>query len=155
MAQVELIKDETGKLAGATEKDQRAWSKFLKRIKELGQSSILFEWREPRSGPFHRRHFAMLAALFHAQEQFVDDEQFRKWGEVGAGHADLVPGPTGKAVALPKSIAYSKLEQHEFEELHKSVFAFYRSLYATRFLWPHLSDQQATEMVETILREFE
>ena len=156
MPTVTLTIDERGKPAGLTERDAKAYGKFVKRLREMGRAeSITFSWREPRSGPFHRRHFAIINALFEAQEQFTDADHFRKWVEVGAGYCDLLPGPKGKAVAVPKSIAYERLDQAEFEHLHDAVMAFLRSKHATRFLWPHLSDEQGGEMVDAILREFE
>ena len=58
-------------------------------------------------------------------------------------------------VAVPKSIAYEKLDQAEFEPIHDALFAFARSDHARFFLWGHLTDEQSTEMVDTVLREFE
>lgn len=77
------------------------------------------------------------------------------WLEVGAGHCSFVPGPTGKMVALPKSIAWDKLDQEEFERVAEGIWAFFHTAHARRFLWPHLSDQQGCDMVEAILGEFE
>lgn len=154
MPTVSLVLGNTGKLEGATDKDARAYAKFLKRVKEIGSSSLVFSWKEPRSGAYHRRHFAMINALFSAQEQFDDQDQFRKWLEVGAGFAEFVPGPKGRMVAIPKSIAWDKLDQAEFEPLHDAVFGFARSDHARRFLWGHLSDQESWEMVENALGEF-
>jgi len=147
---------EDGKLTGVSDRDKKAYAKFRARLEELGPHEALqFTWREPRSGPYHGRHFAMLTALFNAQEQFQDEDQFRKWGEAGAGYADLVPGPNGKPVAVVKSISYEKLDQADFEPIHEAVFKFYRSEHARRFLWPHLPDRTSLEMVMTILMEFE
>ena len=156
MPTIEITRLATGKIGGVTEKDQKAYAKFHKRFEELGpHESLVFSWKEPRSGPFHRRHFAMLNALFNAQEQFLDESQFRKWMEVGAGYADILPGPKGKPVAVPRSIAYDKLDQAEFEPIHNAVFAFARTRYATQFLWMHLTSQQQADMVEAILGDFE
>jgi hypothetical protein len=147
---------ENGKLTGLTEKDRRNYARWHERIKTIGpKESLIFSWREPRSGAYHARHFAMLHALFDAQEQFIDEDQFRKWGEGGAGYADLCPGPQGKPIAVVKSISYEKLDQKEFEPVHDAVFKFYRTEYARRFLWPHLTDSQTSEMVDSILMEFE
>jgi len=147
---------EDGKLAGLTDRDKKNYAKWRGRIEIMGpKESLIFSWKEPRSGPFHRRHFAMLGALFNAQEQFLDEDQFRKWGEGGAGFADLCPGPKGKPIAVVRSIAYDKLDQKEFEPIHEAVFKFYRTEYARRHLWPHLSDQQTAEMIDVILMEFE
>lgn len=156
MPTVTITKGNDGKAAGLTAKDDAAFSKFRLRMQNLTpQESITFTWREPRSGPFHRRHFAMINALFESQEQFDDGDHFRKWLEVGAGYCDLYPGPRGKPVAVPKSIAYEKLDQAEFEPIHKAVFDFVRSEHARRFLWGHLEDEQSYAMVDAVLREFE
>lgn len=154
MPTVSLVLGNTGKPEGATDKDARAYAKFVARIRTLGDSCIQFSWKEPRSGAYHRRHFAMLHALFSTQDQFSDEDQFRKWLEVGAGFCDFVPGPKGRMVAIPKSIAWDKLDQAEFEPLHDGVFGFARSEHARRFLWGHLSDQESWEMVEAALGEF-
>lgn len=154
MPTVTLISTPDGKLAGLTPKDDSSYQRFIGRIRNLANSCITFTWREPRSGAYHRRHFAMLAALFDAQEQFADDEQFRKWLEVGAGFCDFVPGPKGRMVALPKSIAYARLDQVEFEGVHAKVMSFIYSEHCRRFLWPHLDDQASWDMLESVLGEF-
>ena len=141
-------------MTGLTPTDERGYARFLNRLKELGQNCIQFSWKEPRSGAYHRRHFAMINALFEAQEQFTESDQLRKWLEVGAGFAEFVPGPKGKMVALPKSIAYEKLDQIEFEQIAEAVMSFARSDHARRFLWGHLSDQQSWDMIESVLGEF-
>lgn len=156
MSVVQVTKNEVGKLVGFGERGERAYARFLAAVKDLEPGEMLsFEFKVPRSGPFHRRHFAVLKAFFDAQEQFSDMEQFRKWTEVGAGHVEFVPGPSGRMVALPKSINYDALDDVEFEDVHGRVVAFLRSEHATRFLWGHLSPQQAGEMVEAILGGFE
>lgn len=156
MPTVQITKDNTGKLAGFGQKGERAYARFLAAVRNLEQGELLaFTYKVPRSPKFHRLHFVMLTALFEAQEQFADEYQFRKWSEVGAGHCDFVPGPTGRMVALGKSIDYESLDDEEFSDMHDAVKAFFRSPHAHRFLWPHLDDAKAAEMVETLLREFE
>lgn len=156
MSEVLIYKDETGKLAGWGERGARSYSRFLKAVRELEPGEMLsFNYRVPRSLKFHRLHFAMLKALFDSQEQFNDPEQFRKWTEVGAGHCDFVPGPKGRMVALPKSISYESLDDDEFSTVHENTKAFLRTEHARRFLWPHLDDQQAAEMVDTLIQDFE
>lgn len=156
MPSVLITKNDKGKIAGFGEKGERVYARFLAAVKALEYGELLaFTYKVPRSPKFHRLHFVMLAALFGAQDQFADDYQFRKWSEVGAGHVDWVPGPTGKMVALPRSIDYESLDDDEFGEMHAAVKAFFRSTHATRFLWPHLDDGQAAEMVEALLMEFD
>ena len=156
MPDVLVMKNDQGRLEGFGECGAKTYNKFLAACRELVPGEMLsFAYRVPRSEKFHRLHFVMLRAFYEAQEQFADDYVFRKWTEVGAGHCEFVPGPTGRMVALPKSISYESLDDVEFEDIHGKVKGFLRSLHARRFLWPHLQEEQTYQTVETILREFE
>jgi hypothetical protein len=153
---VVVVKGEDGKLTGFGEKGARAWNKFRARVEAMAIGETLeFIWHEPRSGPHHRLFFAQLGALFDRQEQFEDVDTLRAWLTVGAGYADFVPGPKGRMVALPQSIAWHKLDEADFGDLHLKVNAFLRTVHAARFLWPHIDDAKAAESVEALLAEFE
>lgn len=155
MPTIELTKDIEGRLCGATEKDNVAYEKFMRRAIALTHDeSIIFSWKEPRSGPYHRRHFVMLSTVFKAQETFLDSDVFRKWLEIEAGYCDSVPGKDGP-IKVPKSIAYDKLDQAEFEPLHKAVFEFMRGEFALSVIWPHMTWQQGYNMLDGLLREFD
>lgn len=156
MPAVQITKGDTGKMVGFGPKGERAYARFLSAVRNLEYGEMLaFSYKIPRAPKFHRLHFVMLAALFGAQEQFEDEYDFRKWSEVGAGHVRWVPGPTGKMIALPRSIDYESLDAFEFSEMHEKVKAFFRTMHATHFLWPHLDDLKASAMIESILAEFE
>lgn len=156
MSEVVLYKDESGKLAGLGEKGGRAWAKFqaLVRSLEIGET-LKFSYWAPRSPGMHRRHFVILAQVYEHQDQFVDEHKFRMWVQVGAGFCDLYPGPHGKPVAVPHSIAWDKLDDADFAEHHAAVIGFLRSTHATRFLWPMLDDKAGDDMINTLLREFD
>lgn len=156
MTTITVTKDDAGKLRGFTDKDQRAYARFKGLIDELevGELFTLETWF-PRNGKLHRLHFAMLAVIFDAQEQYADPEQLRFWLQVGAGHCTYAPGPEGRMVAIPKSISYSSIDDAEFQVHHEAVKAFLRTERARRFLWPHLGDEQTYDTVETLLRDFE
>ncbi len=144
-----------GKLAGLTDADQRKYDRFRGKVRTMtAGDSIAFEYRVPRSPKFHRRHFLILGTVFDNQEAFVDDYQFRKWTEVGAGHFDMVPGPSGALFPLARSINYESLDDHEFSAVHDGVIAFLRSLEATRHLWPQVSDRVGLVAMDNILMEF-
>lgn len=155
MPEVIVFKDEFGKLAGHGEKGGRAFARFQKAVRELefGQT-MRFSFKLPRSVPFHRRHFAVLNQVFEHQDQFVEEEAFRMWVQVGAGFCDLLPGPRGKPVAIPKSISFEAMDDVQFSEHHASVINFLRTRHATRFLWPDLNDAMADDMIESLLNEF-
>ena len=156
MSTVLVFKNDQGKIEGFGQRGAKRYAKFLKAVKSMEVGELLsFTFRVPRSPKFHKYHFAVLKTVFDSQDQFADPEQFRKWAEVGAGHCDFVPGPKGKMVALPRSIAYEALDDAEFSDVHKAVKAFLRSTHATRFLWPNLDDAEGMEMISTLIEEFE
>lgn len=155
MADVVLTKDETGRLCGLTDADERRWSRFRTAIQSMPQGgTIKASFKLPRSPGFHARHFKILSELFKSQDQFEDFEAFRAWVQVGAGFCDLLPGPGGKPVAIPKSIAWDALEDADFAEHHRACIEFIRSTRFSRFLWPQMTDLNADNMVNGILSEF-
>ena len=155
MPTVTLVRGQDGRLAGLTDKDDRGWRRFYAKIKALGESCITFTWREPRSGPFHRRFFATVNAAFEAQERFDDPEQFRYWLQIGAGLCDYLPHPTQGVVAVPRSIAYDRMDQGKFQEVADAVWRFYRSAHAREILYPHLADAASAEMAWSVLEAFD
>lgn len=156
MSQVVIVKDETGKLVGLGDKNARAYAKFKRDVidMDVGETREL-SWKVPRSLKFHRLFFVFLHALFEQQEQFADEEQLRAWLTVGAGYCDFVPGPTGRMVALPKSIAFARMDDDEFRTYVSAVWAFMRTEHAQRFLWPMVSPAVAAEGAETLLIGFD
>lgn len=156
MAQITVMKDDTGKLDGFSDADKRAYRKYAAKIKALEIGELFsFKVSFPRSGPFHRLHMKMIATFFQSQEKFDDEYFFRKWTEIGAGYCLYVPGDDGNMVAIPRSISYDELEQSDYEELHRKTVDFLRGERAQRHLWPHLPRVQSWEMVETVLAGFE
>lgn len=155
MTELVIVRTEAG-LQGLGEKNVARYDKFKAKAKgmEVGET-LSFSWKEPRSPKFHRLFFAMLGNLFDVQEQFADDNQLRSWLTVGAGYCDFVPGPTGRMVALPRSIAWDKMDDGEFHGLCVAVWAFLRTEHALRFLWPPMTAQAAGEAVERLLAGWE
>lgn len=156
MSKVILRIDERGKLAGLDDKNERAYARFRNKVSALQPGdTIAFEFALPRSGRMHRFHFALLGAFFEAQAVFDDPDEMRLWIEVGAGFCTFMPGPDGQLVAVPKSIAWHRLEESDFREHHLKVIQFLRSPLCYRQLWPVLTDAMGELTAETILAEFE
>ncbi len=156
MPTVTITRNEYGKLDGFDEADKRGYARLKKVLAALmPNTTLVLKFWVPRSPKFHRYHFAILGALFKAQEQFADEDVMRKWAEIGAGYCQLVPGPKGKMCAMPLSISYEKLDDVEFQEHHAKVKQFLRSVHATRFLWGHLNDMQGLAMIDAIFDSFE
>lgn len=151
-----IVKTDAGRLEGFGEKGQRAYAKWRNKVEnmEVGET-LQFSWKQPRSPRFHRMFFGMLGVLFDQQEQFADVDQLRAWLTVGAGYCEFVPGPKGRMVALPKSIAWTSMDDNEFRELVVAVWQFIRTEHAQRFLWPHLEPIKTEETVEMLLAGFE
>lgn len=156
MTTICVVKDDRGELDGLTDQDRRAWRRFTKKTKELEIGEFFsFDHWFPRNAALHKLHFKVVGTLFDAQEQFADPDALRGWLYVGAGYCDFLPGPTGRMVAIPKSVKWSKIDDADFEALHRKVVDFVRSEHARGFLWPHLDEAKTYETVEILLQEFE
>lgn len=141
-------------LDGFGKDDRTSWRRFWKRVLNMKPGDIFeVEMVFPRSGPFHRRHFAIEQSVFDAQEVFEDYEQFRQWLKIGAAWVIWMPGPDGQLVPLPKSVSYAAADQDEFEKFHHAVVAFLRGPHAPSVLWPHM--RNPSDMIDAILRGFE
>lgn len=77
---------------------------------------------------FHRKYFALINCAWAYQNEkttkhFKNNvECFRKTVEIAAGHCDTVYNLSLKSwVDIPKSIAFDKLKQEEFEDLYERV----------------------------------
>lgn len=156
MVDLVIVKGDDGRLTGLGQKNAQRYAKWQSKVRDLEVGeTVEFSWKQPRSPKFHRLFFAMLANLHDQQEQFDDSEQLRAWLIVGAGYCDFVPGPKGRMVALPRSMSWASMDDTEFRELVIAVWGFLRTEHAQRFLWPHLSPQQASETVEQVLLGFD
>lgn len=143
-------------IRGIDEKHDKRWKRFLRTMFSMESGEIAeVSTRVARSGPFHRFHMLVEQALFKGQERFQHFEQFRNWLKVGSGFCDWVAGPRGGVIPIPKSIAYSELEESEMREFHDAMLVFLRGPHAAPYLWRHLPDGGAAEMMETILAGFD
>ncbi len=143
-----------GLFDGWSRTDKQGWRKIWKRLMDLepGEFAVI-EFVIPRSSPYHRRHMAIEAAVFNAQERFTDFDMFRDWLKIGAAWVVWVPGAKGGIVPLPKSISYAKADQAEYEDYHGRVIDFLRGQHAAPYLWKHLGND-AYHMMDSILQEF-
>lgn len=144
-----------GFVDGLGETNKKAWRRFVNGLLRLEPGEIvdIITHRE-RIGWYHRKHFAMEAAVFDAQERFEHYEQWRAWVKMGAGHCDWVPGPKGAVVPVPRSISYAKLGQDEMEEFHSAAVAFLRTPHALKVMWPKASPEVAAQGLEDLLESF-
>lgn len=83
-----------------------------------------------RNSDHHRMYFAMINTAWEflpekTQKYFHNSiESFRKFVEITAGHSEVYFNPKlGDWVEGPKSIAFDKMDQAEFEDLYMRVRA--------------------------------
>ena len=149
MPELIVYRGDDGKLQGLGEKGRRAWEKFRRVVEGLEVGETMgFSYRLPRSPQHHRFFFARLAELFARQERFDDDERLLDWLKVGAGYADLMPGPDSSLVAMPRSISWVALDEQGFIEVHRAIRDFLMTPRAQEYLWPHLLPHARHQMVE-------
>lgn len=84
------------------------------RLAKYGRGSIVrfTKATKPRSGPFHRKFFALLGVFFDAWEPTEgakDFEQFRQWCLIKIGHHDVIGYPDGSVRLRAKSISYGAI----------------------------------------------
>jgi hypothetical protein len=140
---------------GLSDADKKSWRRFWNWIMKSGSGEIFsIETWTPRVGVFHRRHMMIETTVFKAQERISNFEQFRSWLKIGSGFVDWMAGPRGGVVPVPRSISYKKCDEETMRRFHDDAMAFLRTSHAQKYLWPHLTPQQAEEMIETTLARF-
>ncbi len=143
-----------GMVDGLGEHGKKQWRRFFNMLMKLEPGEMVeLNTHKDRSGPYHRRHFAIEQALFEAQERFEHFDQYRYWLKVGAGWVTWAAGPKGGVVPIPRSVSYKSTDQQEFMEFHERAVSFLRGPHAARYLWPHLKEKADTRMHE-LLMEF-
>lgn len=144
-----------GIVDGLGERGKRQWRRLWASMMRLEPGEMIeIKTHQQRLGWFHRKHMAMETAVFEAQERFDVFDGFRDWLKVGAGFCDWYPGPKGGVFPVPRSIAYSKLEQADMERFHCDAVAFLRTEHAGKTMWPHMSATQRIDMIELLLTRF-
>lgn len=92
----------------------------------IGETYIA-EIKLVRNPEFHRKYFKMIATAWAllpeaVQTYFRSSEGLRKYAEVAAGYCEPFFSPSrGEWLEVPKSIAFDKLEQADFEKLYVGV----------------------------------
>lgn len=144
-----------GAIDGLGERGKKQWRRFFNGVLRLEPGEMVsIETHRARSGPFHRRHFAIEQSVFEAQERFTVFDQYMYWIKVGAGWVTWAAGPKGGVVPIPRSVSYAATDEDEFQQFHEQVIEFLRGEHAAKYLWPHLSSAQANSMMNGLLEGF-
>lgn len=110
---------------------------------------------EERVGSFHRRHRAILEALFSSQERFRHIDKLHDWLKLGGGFCTWEAGKDHKPVAIPRSTSFDDCSENEMREFHKAAIDFLHEPRSQRFLWKHLKPNARQDMLDSILQSHE
>lgn len=145
-----------GAIDGLGAQHKKSWRRLVNWLLNKAEPGefVELQTRRARSGPFHRRHFAIEQSVFEAQERFTVFDQYMYWIKVGAGWVTWAAGPKGGVVPIPRSVSYAETDEDEFQQFHEQVIEFLRGEHAAKYLWPHLSSAQANSMMNGLLEGF-
>ena len=93
-----------------------AASAALAKIKHGDEVQV--EIKRPRNIRHHRKFFALMQLVYQNQEKYDSLEHLVAALKAAVGHCDFLPGKDGMLVAVPKSIAFHKMDQVSFNEFY-------------------------------------
>jgi len=110
--------------------------------------SVVVEIRRPRNLRHHRKFWALVNLVFNNQEHYESPDHLVAALKTTVGHCDLVPSKDGSTmVALPKSIAFHRMDQTAFEAFYDKCI----DVIARHFL-PGVDSDALRAEVEELLR---
>jgi hypothetical protein len=144
----------TQHVRGMDAKHDKRWRRFIAQLwrAQPGEGVQLYRV-EHRSGPFHKRHRAILERLFQSQERFRHLERMHDWLKVGAGFVDWGEGRAGNMVPKPSTTSFPECSEDDMREAHAAMVEFLHTERAQRFLWRHLKPAQRQECVDAVLSD--
>lgn len=82
--------------------------------------------RRTRNPRFHRLFFALLNAVFEAQDRYATFDQLIDAVKINTGYYDLVtlPGPVPVQLIKPKSISFARMDETAFRQFARKVMLF-------------------------------
>ena len=101
---------------------------------------------EARSGPFHRRHRAILTALFERQERFDNPEAMHDHLKLACWFVEWDGG-----VPRPKSTDYDSCSEDEIREFNDHLQELLHRPSEQEAFWPHLPPRLRQQQVDAIL----
>jgi hypothetical protein len=139
---------------GMDRRHDKRWRRLWGRIwnAEVGEGFQIYGIEE-RSGPFHRRHRAIVTRLFESQERFKSEDALHDWMKLGAYWVTWGEGRRGQPVPQPRSTSFPECSEDEMREAHTAMVEYLHTERAQRFLWRHLKPHARAEMLELALRD--
>src|SRR3990167_8342248 len=79
------------------------------------------EIKKERNYEFHKKFFALIKLGHENTKLEMPEDAYRAYVTMKAGFADVYDLPSGKKMALPKSISFSNMDGDEFQKLYNAV----------------------------------
>lgn len=112
----------------------------------LQRGDYLAKLSRPRNIAYHRQYFALLNELVKHQDEFANVEELRAAIAVAIGECKVIE-VRGRTVAIPKSIAFSSMDQLAFKDFREKAVDFILTS-----ILPHLDSDEVREKCFDILR---
>lgn len=142
MTQPLFFRKDLGKLTPADDAAEAALSKI-----KFG-AEVQVEIKRPRNVHHHRKFWALANLVADNQEHYETAEQVVAALKAATGHCDWFPMKDDRRmVAIPKSIAFHKMDQTEFAAFYDKCIA----VVAEHFL-PGVESEALRQEVEGFLR---
>lgn len=109
-------------------------------------SDVQVEIKRPRNIRHHRKFFALMQLVYQNQEKYDTIEHLVAALKAAVGHCDFLPGRDGGLIAVPKSIAFAKMDQVSFDAFYDRCI----DVIARHFLPGVDSDELRAEVEELI-----
>jgi hypothetical protein len=81
-------------------------------------TEIMIEYKQKRNVKFHRKAFALLNLVLKNQDKYSNINDLLVEFKLKSGHYEEHITTKGKIIYVPKSIAFSEMDELEFNELY-------------------------------------
>lgn len=137
----------TEQLTGMDADHDREWRRLVRDWfnAEPGEGFQLYR-AEERDGPFHRRHRAIVGALFAQQEVFWDLDMLHDWLKLKCWHVEWEDGKP-----VPASTSFDDCSEARVRKFNFKLVHLLQQPWLQRRFWPHLNASQRAEMVDFVL----
>ena len=81
-------------------------------------TEIMIEYKQKRNVKFHRKAFALLNLVLKNQDRYSNINDLLVEFKLKSGHYEEHITTKGKIIYVPKSIAFSEMDELEFNELY-------------------------------------
>jgi len=119
---------------------------ILKRIRNGDEFVVTV--KRPRNLRHHKKFWALMNLVFENQGHYENVDNMVAAMKTAVGHCDFMPSKDGKTmIAIPKSIAFHKMDQKQFETFYESCL----SVIAKHFI-PSIDKDDLRQEVDGFLR---